>query len=69
MHDPKFIHLRVHTAYSLALGAIPVPKLIKQLKEWGVPACAITDRGNLFSLQMRFVLVLFRQKCNQFSKE
>ena len=48
MRDPKFIHLRVHTAYSLALGAIPVPKLVKRLKELEVPACAITDRGNLF---------------------
>ena len=48
MIDAKFIHLRVHTAYSLALGAIPVPKLMHKLHEMGVPACAITDRGNLF---------------------
>ncbi len=48
MRDPKFIHLRVHTAYSLALGAITVKKLVAHLKELGVPACAITDRGNLF---------------------
>lgn len=48
MKDPKFVHLRVHTAYSLALGATPVPKLIHKLHDLGVPACAITDRGNLF---------------------
>ena len=48
MKDPKFIHLRVHTAYSLALGSTPVPKLLKKLQEMKVPACAITDRGNLF---------------------
>lgn len=48
MIDAKFIHLRVHTAYSLALGAIPVPKLMHKLHDMGVPACAITDRGNLF---------------------
>ena len=48
MRNPKFIHLRVHTAYSLSLGAIPVPKLVKKLHELNVPACAITDRGNLF---------------------
>lgn len=48
MIDPKFIHLRVHTAYSLALGAVPVPKLVHKLHDLGVPACAITDRGNLF---------------------
>ena len=48
MQDPKFIHLRVHSAYSLALGAIPVPKLMHKLHELKIPACAITDRGNMF---------------------
>lgn len=48
MQDPKFVHLRVHTAYSLALGAIPVPKLMHKLHDMGVQACAITDRGNMF---------------------
>lgn len=48
MQDPKFVHLRVHTAYSLALGATPVPILMHKLHGLGVPACAITDRGNLF---------------------
>ena len=48
MTDPKFVHLRVHTAYSLSLGAMPVPALMKKLKANNVPACAITDRGNLF---------------------
>ncbi|MBP5352853.1 MAG: PHP domain-containing protein [Alphaproteobacteria bacterium] len=48
MIDPKFVHLRVHTAYSLALGAIPVSKLLKKMRALKMPACAITDRGNLF---------------------
>ena len=48
MQDPKFVHLRVHTAYSLALGAMPVPMLMHKLHDMGVPACAITDRGNIF---------------------
>jgi DNA polymerase-3 subunit alpha len=48
MIDPKFIHLRVHTAYSLALGAMPVSKLMHKLREMKMPACAITDHGNLF---------------------
>lgn len=48
MKDPKFVHLRVHTAYSLALGAIAVPKLMHKLHDMGIPTCAITDRGNLF---------------------
>ena len=48
MPEPKFINLRVHTAYSLSLGATTVPALTKKLKALNVPACAITDRGNLF---------------------
>ena len=48
MRDPKFVHLRVHSAYSLALGAIPVDKLVHRLHDLGVPACAVTDRGNMF---------------------
>lgn len=48
MPDPKFIHLRVHTAYSLSLGAMLVPKLVHKMHDLGIPCCAITDRGNLF---------------------
>lgn len=48
MAEPKFIHLRVHTAYSLSEGAMQVPKLIHKLHEQGVPAVAITDTANLF---------------------
>lgn len=43
-----FIHLRVHTAYSLLEGAIPVKKLIGLAKEYKMPAVAMTDSGNLF---------------------
>ena len=35
MKEPGFIHLRVHTAYSLALGAMPISALMKKLKENG----------------------------------
>ena len=48
MENPKFIHLRVHTAYSLSEGAIQVPALIHKLKENNIPAVAITDSGNMF---------------------
>ncbi len=48
MKDPKFIHLRVHTAYSLSLGAIKVGDLVHHLKETGMPAVAMTDTGNMF---------------------
>lgn len=48
MKDPKFVHLRVHTAYSLAEGAIMLPKLMHKLHEMGVPAVAVTDSANMF---------------------
>src|SRR3990167_9927804 len=51
-----FIHLRVHTAYSLLEGAIPVKKLIFLAQEHQMPAVAMTDTGNLFGA-MEFSLV------------
>lgn len=48
MKDPKFVHLRVHTAYSLAEGAIMLPTLIHKLHDMGVPAVAVTDSSNMF---------------------
>lgn len=44
----SFIHLRVHSAYSLAEGAIPVKDLVKRAKLNDMPAVAITDTNNLF---------------------
>jgi len=43
-----FVHLRVHTAYSLSEGAIKVKQLVKLCDKMGLPAVAITDTGNLF---------------------
>ena len=43
-----FVHLRVHTAYSLAEGAIKLKDLAKQCREYSMPAVAITDTANLF---------------------
>ncbi|MGC2854309.1 DNA polymerase III subunit alpha [Novispirillum sp. DQ9] len=43
-----FVHLRVHTAYSMAEGAIQIKKLGKVCKEMAMPAVAITDTRNLF---------------------
>ncbi len=48
MVEPKFIHLRVHTAYSLSEGAMKVPALIHRLHEEHVPAIAVTDTANMF---------------------
>jgi DNA polymerase III subunit alpha len=43
-----FIHLRVHTAYSLSSGAITIKDLTARCKAERIPAVAITDSGNLF---------------------
>ena len=44
----KFIHLRVHSAYSLAEGAIRVKDLVKHCAKREIPAVAITDSNNMF---------------------
>ena len=44
----QFIHLRVHSAYSLAEGAIKLKDLVPLTKRLGMPAVAVTDTGNLF---------------------
>ncbi|MBO38581.1 MAG: DNA polymerase III subunit alpha [Rhodospirillaceae bacterium] len=48
MKNLDFIHLRVHSAYSLSEGAIKIPQLISLCERHGMPAVALTDSGNLF---------------------
>ncbi len=48
MASPRFIHLRVHSAYSLLEGAIQAKDVVKRAKAAGMPAVALTDTGNLF---------------------
>ena len=43
-----FVHLRVHTAYSLSAGAIRIKELARLCRAERMPAVAITDTGNLF---------------------
>ena len=43
-----FVHLRVHTAYSLSEGAIKIKQLVKLCQAQQMPAVAIADSGNLF---------------------
>ena len=43
-----FVHLRVHTAYSLSAGAIPIKELVAMCRAERMPAVAVTDTGNLF---------------------
>jgi DNA polymerase-3 subunit alpha len=52
-----FVHLRVHTAYSLLEGAIKVPDLVTQCQGMHMPAVAMTDTVNLFGAME------FSEKC------
>ncbi len=45
---PGFVHLHVHTHYSLLDGANRIDELIAKAKAMGQPAVAITDHGNMF---------------------
>ena len=49
MSGPTFIHLRVHTEYSLLEGAMRLKKLPGLVAEMGMPAVAVTDTNNLFA--------------------
>jgi DNA polymerase-3 subunit alpha len=48
MPHADFIHLRVHSAYSLSEGAIRIKELVKLCAKRKMPAVAVTDTGNLF---------------------
>ena len=44
----SFVHLRLHTQFSLLEGALRLPELFERVKAQGMPAVAITDTNNLF---------------------
>ncbi len=48
MSVDSFVHLHVHTHYSLLDGATRIDALIDRAKEYNMPAVAITDHGNMF---------------------
>ncbi len=45
---PHFIHLRVHSAFSLLEGALPIAQIVKWASAKQAPAIAVTDTSNLF---------------------
>lgn len=48
---PDFVHLHVHTQYSILDGAAAIKPLVKRAKELGMPALAITDHGNMYGVK------------------
>nr|CAD6418275.1 DNA polymerase III subunit alpha [Rhizobium sp. Q54] len=47
-NSPQFVHLRVHSAFSLLEGALPLKKILSKAVADSQPAIAITDTNNLF---------------------
>ncbi len=49
MNSPGFVHLHLHTDYSLLDGACEIGELSAEAARRGMPAVAVTDHGNLFA--------------------
>ena len=47
---PRFVHLHLHTEYSLIDSLVRIKPLVKTVREYGMPASAVTDHNNLFAL-------------------
>ncbi|MBO5910148.1 MAG: PHP domain-containing protein, partial [Clostridia bacterium] len=45
----NFVHLHVHSEYSILDGACRIGNLVSRAKELDMPAVAITDHGNMFA--------------------
>ena len=58
-HPDSFVHLHLHTQYSLLDGAIRLNDLIETARQKGVPAIAQTDHGNMFGA------IDFYHRCRQ----
>ena len=53
-----FVHLHVHSEYSMLDGACRIKELVAKVKQLGQTACAVTDHGNMFAA------VEFYNECN-----
>ena len=58
-----FVHLHLHTTYSLLDGQCQINPLVARARKWGMPALAVTDHGNLFALKA------FYDACHSKKKE
>jgi len=49
-HSTPFVHLRVHSEFSVVDGIVQIPGLVKKVLAFGQPAVALTDLSNIFGL-------------------
>ena len=61
----KFVHLHVHTQYSLLDGQASIPKLVEKAIKDGMPGMAITDHGNMMGVKEYFNFINKKNKANQ----
>ena len=57
---PGFVHLRLHTEYSLVDSVVRVPQLVDAVAAAGMPAVALTDESNLFAMVKLYRAALAR---------
>ena len=50
MSEKPFVHLHLHTEYSLLDGEASIKKLVARVKELGMDSCAITDHGSMYGV-------------------
>ncbi len=50
MNSPRYVHLRLHSEYSITDGIVRIGDAVKRAAGDGMPALALTDLGNLFGL-------------------
>jgi len=48
--SPAFVHLRLHTEFSLQDSVVRIPELVERTAQLGMPAAAVTDQNNLFAM-------------------
>src|SRR3954470_24459117 len=51
METPRFVHLHLHTDFSLLDGACDIKELVSEAARRSMPAVAVTDHGNLFAAE------------------
>lgn len=55
-----FVHLHCHSEYSILDGAIRLGDLCSRAQQFGMPACAVTDHGNMFAA------AAFQKACSEY---
>ena len=50
MNTPRFVHLRLHSEYSVTDGIVRIDEAVAKARADGMPALALTDLGNVFGM-------------------